>query len=97
MEKATADLGSFCLVSTTADLELQLHSNARFSTNDSQFTAGELTDRALNSDARSKPWVVQNDTFKLVISLGLDDTDVEPHSTMQVFTQRLYDSKVSLE
>lgn len=95
MEKADAELGSLCLVSTTADLELQLHSYANFAADDPDFTTEELISKVLDSPPAEKPWVSQGDTFKLVVTLRLDDTDLEPHHLLQTFAQKLYDSEVS--
>lgn len=97
MEKAEANLGSLCLVSTTADLELQLVSHAQLASNDPYFTAEELTSKLLDDAAVVKPWVVLADTFKLVITLDIDGIDEEPHSLVQTFSQKLYDSKVSYQ
>lgn len=95
MERMDAELGSLCLVSTTADLELRLDSCAQFTANDRNFTLEELMNKTLSSAAAGKPWVVQGEVFKLIVSLKLDETIAEPHIIMHSFAQRLYDSTVS--
>lgn len=96
MEKARAELGSLCLVSTTTDLELQLNSSAQFAANDPKFTIEELIRKALDVHSTGKPWVTLGDTFKLIVSLLLDGVDVEPQIMMQAFSHNLYNSEVQL-
>lgn len=94
LQRENADLGSICMVSKTADLELLLDSRVEVAANDPNFTVEELLSKSMGCVPYAKPWVMQGDAFKLVVSLDTEDIDLDSHGLMQAFAQKLYDSKV---
>uniref|UniRef100_A0A2D3V7E1 Uncharacterized protein n=1 Tax=Ramularia collo-cygni TaxID=112498 RepID=A0A2D3V7E1_9PEZI len=97
MEPADVQLGSLCLVSTTADLELQLNSCAEVAANDTTFTIEELLSKAMSYEAANRPWIMPGETFKLHVNLDIDVLGMNTHGLIQTFAQKLYDSKMWLE